>query len=62
MPKSDNTSSSLSEGWSPASQALNWLKPGVQECNTLQVYIDGTVITSHMELDTCCFQLSSTSM
>lgn len=62
MPTTDNTPSSLSEGWSPAPQALNWLKPGIQECDTLQVYIDSTVITSHVEPDTRCLQWSSTSM
>lgn len=61
MSKSDNISSSFSEDGSLASQALNLLKPGIQECDTLQVYIDCTVITSHIESDTCCLQWSSTS-
>lgn len=62
MSKSDNISSSFSEDGSLASQALHLLKPGTQECDTIQVYIDCTVITSHIESDTCCLQWSSTSM
>lgn len=61
MSKSDNISSSFSEDESLASQALNLLRPGIQECDTLQVYIDCTVITSHIESDTCCLQWSNTS-
>lgn len=61
MSKSDNISSSFSEDGSLASQALNLLKPGIQECDTLQVYIKCTVITSYIESDTCCLQWSSTS-
>lgn len=61
MSKSDNISSSFSEDESLASQALNLLRPGTQECDTLQVYIDCTVITLHIESDTRCLQWSNTS-
>lgn len=61
MSTSDNISSSFSEDKSLASQAPNLLTPGIQECDTLQVYINCTMITSHIESDTCCLQWSNTT-